>query len=43
MAKTKTIEHSRSAKSGEYVTKEYAKKHPSTTVTEKDKVKPKKK
>ena len=42
MAKTKTVEHSRSAKTGEYVSKDYAKKHPATTVTEKDKVKTKK-
>jgi hypothetical protein len=33
----------RSAKTGEYVTKEYAKKRPATTVVEHDKKKPKKK
>jgi FMN-dependent NADH-azoreductase len=37
MAKSKTTTRSRSAKTGKYVTKEYAKKHPSTTVTEKRK------
>jgi hypothetical protein len=42
MPKTKTVEHSRSAKTGEYVSKDYAKKHPATTVTERDKIKPKK-
>jgi hypothetical protein len=39
---TKTVEHVRSAKTGQYVKKEEAKKHPSTTVTEHDKVKTKK-
>lgn len=42
----KKIEHYRDAKTGEYVTPEYAKKHPSTTVKETDKIKtpsPKKK
>lgn len=39
--KSKTVKHARSAKTGRYVTKDYAKKHPSTTVVETDKVKPK--
>jgi len=39
----KTVKHSRSAKTGQYVTKKYAEKHPSTTVTERDKVRPPKK
>lgn len=38
MAAKKTVTRRRSAKTGEYVTEEYAKKHPNTTVTEKDKV-----
>lgn len=42
MAKTKTVEHARNAETGEYVSKEYAKKHPKTTVVEKDKIKVKK-
>ena len=33
-AKTKTVKVNRSAKTGEFVTKEFAKKHKSTTVTE---------
>lgn len=38
MAKTtKTTTNYRSAKSGEYVTKAYATKHPNTTVKETDK------
>lgn len=36
---TPTTTRHRSAKTGEYVTEEYAKKHPSTTVKEKDKKK----
>lgn len=35
---SKTVEHSRSAKTGRYVTEEYAKKHPDTTVTEHEKI-----
>jgi FMN-dependent NADH-azoreductase len=38
----KTVERSRSAKTGKYVTKKYADGHPSTTVTERDKVSKKK-
>ncbi len=38
--KPKIVKHARSAKTGRYVTKDYAKKHPSTTVVETDKVKP---
>ena len=30
----KTVEINRSAKTGKFVTEEYAKRHPSTTVTE---------
>jgi len=42
MAKTKPA--SRSAKSGEFVTKQFAKKHPSTTVNERNPIgKPKRK
>lgn len=37
--KIEYTERARSAKTGRYVTKEYAKKHPSTTVIEKDKKK----
>jgi hypothetical protein len=37
--KTKYIEHARDAKTGQYVSMEYAKKHPSTTVVERDKKK----
>lgn len=33
-AKTTTVKVNRSAKTGEFVTKEYAKKHKNTTVTE---------
>ena len=33
-AKTKIVKVNRSAKTGEFVTKEFAKKHKSTTVTE---------
>ncbi|NND23548.1 MAG: multidrug transporter [Acidimicrobiia bacterium] len=43
MAKIKKVVRHRSAKTGEYVTERYAKKHPSTTVRETDKVKVKKK
>jgi hypothetical protein len=39
----KTVEHNRSAKTGQYVTPEYAKRHPATTVTEHDKIPGKKK
>jgi hypothetical protein len=35
----KTLTHNRSAVTGKYVSEEYAKKHPKTTVEEKDKVK----
>jgi hypothetical protein len=35
---TKTVERDRDAKTGRYVTKEYAKKHPTTTITEHDKI-----
>lgn len=38
--KAKTVKHARSAKTGKYVTREYAKKHPATTVVETDEVKP---
>lgn len=41
MSKSKTIQRGRSAKTGRYVTLEYAKKHPNTTVIERDKVKSK--
>jgi hypothetical protein len=34
----KTETHHRDAKTGQYVTEKYAKKHPATTVTEHDKV-----
>lgn len=37
--KTKYTERARDAKTGRYVTKEYAGKHPNTTVVEKDKKK----
>lgn len=36
---TKYVEHARNAKNGQYVSIEYAKKHPSITVIERDKVK----
>ncbi len=39
MAKKSTTTHYRSAKTGQYVTKDYAKKHPATTVKETDKKK----
>lgn len=39
----KKIERYRDAEDGKYVTKEYAEKHPKTTVKETDKVSPKKK
>ena len=39
MSKTKYVEHARNAKNGQYVSKEYAAKHPNTTVIEKDKIK----
>lgn len=41
MAKQKKITHHRSADTGKYVTEEYAKRHPKTTVKETDTVKPK--
>jgi hypothetical protein len=37
--KEKTVEHYRDAETGRYIPKEYAEKHPKTTVKEKDKVK----
>lgn len=39
MAKKTTakVSHARDAKTGRYVTMDYAKKHPSTTVVERDK------
>ena len=37
MGKTQYVEHARDAKSGRYVSMEYAKRHPSTTVVERDK------
>ena len=45
MVKQKKVTHHRSADTGRYVTEEYARKHPKTTVKETDKVKqkPKKK
>lgn len=44
MAKVKKITRQRDAGSGKYVTKEYADKHPKTTIKETDKSKqPKKK
>lgn len=36
---TKYVEHARSAINGQYVSIDYAKKHPKTTVIEKDKIK----
>ena len=39
----KTVEKYRSAITGKYVKEEYAKKHPKTTVKEKDKIKKKSK
>jgi len=39
MNKAKYVEHARSAINGQYVSMEYAKKHPTTTVIEKDKIK----
>ena len=39
MKKKKFIQRARNAKNGQYVSIEYAKKHPSTTVIERDKVK----
>ena len=39
MNKTKYVERARSAINGQYVTMEYAAKHPRTTVIEKDKIK----
>ena len=41
MAKTKKVERYRRADTGEYTTKEYAEKHPKTTVKETDKKKSK--
>ena len=38
MAKVKTTERHRDAGDGQYVTKEYAEKHPKTTVKETDRV-----
>jgi hypothetical protein len=43
MANTKKVTHYRDAESGEYVKKEYAEKHPKTTVKETDNVPVKKK
>jgi len=39
MGKTQYVEHARSAKTGQYVSKEYARRHPSTMVIERDKKK----
>lgn len=39
MNKVKYIERARSAINGQYVTMEYAAKHPKTTVIERDKIK----
>lgn len=39
MGKTKYVERARSAVNGQYVTMEYAAKHPKTTVIERDKIK----
>lgn len=36
---TKYVEHARNAKNGQYVPIAYAKKHPNTTVIERDKIK----
>lgn len=36
--KEKVVERARRADNGQYTTKEYAKKNPNTTVTEKDKI-----
>ena len=41
MSKAKKIEKSRDAGTGQYVTEDYAKKHPKTTVTETQKPAPK--
>lgn len=38
MKKTITVTQARSAKSGQFVTKSYAKTHPSTTVVERNKM-----
>lgn len=42
MAKKKIVRH-RDAEDGQYVSKEYAEKHPKTTVKETDPAKPRKK
>jgi hypothetical protein len=39
--KEKTVAHYRDAETGKYVKKEYAEKHPKTTVKETDKIKKK--
>ena len=39
MNKTKYVEHARSAINGQYVSMDYAKKHPKITVIERDKIK----
>lgn len=39
MNKVKYVVHARNAKNGQYVSIAYAKKHPSTTVIERDRVK----
>jgi len=36
---TKTVKHVRDTRTGQYVKKEEAKRRPSTTVTERDKIK----
>jgi len=41
--KKPTVTNHRNAKTGEFVTKDYVKKHPSTTTTEKNPRPPKKK
>ena len=38
-SKTNYVKHARSAINGQYVSMAYAKKHPKTTVIERDKVK----
>lgn len=39
MSKTKYVEHARDARTGQYVSMDFARRHPDITVVEKDKVK----
>ena len=39
MSKTKYVEHARDARTGQYVSMDFARRHPHITVVERDKIK----